>query len=113
MNNGFIQISEPIFYKKDRHIRIDSKQRKMVCILQGEMILLNTGEAHGTGDVIGMDSLFNDDDYAFDLVALEDSAIIEIDNKSLDRVLKKNPEIFKEILQDTVRLLGDLKLNNN
>lgn len=108
MAEGFIQVTEPIFFKKDKHIKISSDCKKIICVIKGKFILSDNSKILESGEVFGLDSLLSDKLDSCDLIALEDSTIIEINNKNIEKIMKNQPEAFRAILSDAVILLYDI-----
>ena len=108
MTEGFIQITEPILCKKDGHIILTKDSRNIICIVKGKFINSNNNSILGSGEVFGLSSILYDKYETCDLIALEDSAVIEINNKNIENILKRNPELIKDILSDTVCLIREM-----
>lgn len=110
MSEGFVEISEPIFYDKDEHITLNMKCNKIICILRGKFIVSDNSMIFSQGEVIDLKLVLSKDNGICDLIALDDSVIIEINNRNIEEIMKNRPGAFKEILSDTVDLINEFKI---
>lgn len=111
MATGFIKISEPLVYLKNQCIHIPKGQKKMICLLKGQLKVGQEKKVLSSGDVFGLEQIINLGSLEENIIVLEDAMIVSIEGEAIGELSKQDKALISGILTSTVEYINDIKEN--
>jgi len=111
MGQGFIKVSEPLVYLKNQCIQIRKGQKKMICLLKGQLRVGREKKVLSSGDVFSFEEFIDIDTIDEEIIAVEDSMIVAIESETIEGLKDQEKAIISSILTSTVGYINDVKEN--